>query len=304
MVLAGLGVLTFSFTLPMTKIAVRGFDPVFAAIGRAAVAGLLAVGIIAVVRPPRPTAPQVRRLVFVIGGVVIGFPLLTAFALQSTGSMHGSVVNGMLPLATAGLAVVRVGERPSAKYWMCSAVGFGAVLMFVIIEGGGQLRGADALLVLAVLAAALGYTEGAVLARQIGGWQVITWALVMALPATVAISIVSVGSTGIDASGGQWAAFAYTAVFSMLLGFFAWYAGMARAGIARAGQLQLAQPALALLWGWPLLGEQLSALAVVTVAIVLAAVAVGRNAPVRVSPVRVMTPAATEPVRPIATSIE
>jgi drug/metabolite transporter (DMT)-like permease len=178
------------------------------------------------------------------------------------------------------------------------------VLTFVIIEGGGRLHRADALLVLAVLAAAVGYTEGAMLARQIGGWQVITWALAGACPFTIAVSVIGVHRTGIDATPGQWLAFGYTAVFSMLLGFFAWYAGMARAGIARAGQLQLAQPALALVWGWPMLGERLSAIAIVTVVVVLAAVVVGRNAPVRVAPGRSATASGTPAVRPISTSIE
>jgi drug/metabolite transporter (DMT)-like permease len=304
LVLAGLGVLTFSFSLPMTKIAVRGLDPVVAAIGRAAVAGLLSIVIIAVVAPARPTFDQARRLLWVVGGVVVGFPLLTSYALQSTGSMHGSVVNGLLPLATAGLAVVRAGERPSSRYWACSAVGFGAVLTFVIVEGGGRLHRADALLVLAVLAAAVGYTEGALLAREMGGWQVITWALALASPVAIVVTIVGMQRTHVDATVGQWAAFGYTAVFSMLLGFFVWYAGMARAGIARAGQLQLAQPALSLLWGWPLLGERLSGAAVVTVVVVLAAVAVGRTARVRSSPNRVITPTPTAAIRPASTSVE
>jgi drug/metabolite transporter (DMT)-like permease len=236
--------------------------------------------------------------------VVVGFPLLTSYALQSTGSMHGSVVNGLLPLATAGLAVVRAGERPSARYWMCSAVGFGAVLTFVIVEGGGRVHRADALLVLAVLAAAVGYTEGALLAREMGGWQVITWALAIASPVAIVVTVVGVQHTEVDATPGQWAAFGYTAVFSMLLGFFVWYAGMARAGIARAGQLQLAQPAMSLLWGWPLLGEELSVMAAATVVVVLAAVAVGRTASVRSSPDRVMSSPRTVAVRPAATSIE
>lgn len=288
----------------MTKIAVRGFDPVVLAIGRAAVAGVLAVGILAVVRPARPTGRQARRLIWVVGGVVVGFPLLTSYALQSTGSMHGSVVNGLLPLATAGLAVVRAGERPSGRYWACSAVGFGAVLTFVIVEGGGRLHRADALLVLAVLAAAIGYTEGALLAREMGGWQVITWALALASPLSIVVTIAGVDRTGIDATAGQWAAFGYTAVCSMLLGFFAWYAGMARAGIARAGQLQLAQPAMSLLWGWPLLGESLTPMAVITVAVVLAAVAAGRNTVVRTSPERAMTASPQQPVRLNVSSID
>jgi drug/metabolite transporter (DMT)-like permease len=214
------------------------------------------------------------------------------------------VVNGLLPLATAGLAVVRAGERPALRYWACSAVGFTAVLAYVVGEGGGHLHRADALLVLAVLAAAAGYTEGALLAREMGGWQVITWALVLASPATIAVTLVACGRTGASATPGEWAAFAYTAAGSMLLGFFAWYAGMARAGIARAGQLQLAQPALSLVWGWPLLGEGLSGAAVVTVMIVLGAVAAGRRAVVRVAPVRANAPSRSGAIRPLAPQVD
>jgi drug/metabolite transporter (DMT)-like permease len=279
--LAAIGVLIFSFSLPMTKIAVRGLDPTVAAIGRAAVASVLAGVTLLIVRPPRPNRAQLGRLVFVIGGVIFGFPLLTAYALKHTDSLHGSVVNGLLPLATAGMAVLRAGERPSANYWAWSAVGFGAVVAYVVHEGGGTLHAADVLLILAVLAAAIGYAEGALLSRQLGGWQVICWALVFGAPLTWAVSIVAAGNHGLHATATQWAAFGYTAVFSMFLGFFAWYAGMVRAGIAKASQIQLAQPALAMVWAWALLGEHLSVAAVITIVIVLSAVVVGRTTVVR-----------------------
>jgi drug/metabolite transporter (DMT)-like permease len=283
LVLAGIGVLVFSFSLPMTKIAVRGLDPMVAAVGRAAVASVLASITLLIVRPPRPTRAQVGRLVLVVGGVILGFPILIAYALRHTASLHGSVVNGLLPLATAGLAVLLARERPSGAYWACSAVGFAAVVAYVVHEGGGTLHGADALLILAVLAAAVGYAEGALLSRQLGGWQVICWALVLGAPVTWTVTIIAAGRTGLHATGPQWAAFGYTAVFSMFLGFFAWYAGMARAGIAKASQVQLAQPALSMVWGWPLLGEPLSMAAVVAIIVVLSAVAVGRTAVVRVA---------------------
>jgi len=281
LILAALGVLTFSFTLPMTKIAVRGLDPMVAAVGRAAVASVLAAIALVATRSARPTRSQAARLLWVLGGVVFGFPLLTAYALQHTESSHGSVVNGLLPLATAGLAVIRAGERPSARYWACSFVGFSAVIAFVIAQGGRSLHVADLLLVAAVVAAAVGYTEGALLAREMGGWQIICWALVLGAPVVWTVSIIAAARTGLDATPGQWAAFAYTAVFSMFLGFLAWYTGLARAGIARSGQLQLAQPALSIMWGWPLLGERLTVPAVVTVVVVLLAVAAGRRAVVR-----------------------
>jgi len=281
LLLAALGVLTFSFTLPMTKIAVRGLDPIVAALGRAAVASVLAAIALVATRSALPTRAQAGRLLWVVGGVVVGFPMLSAYALHHTDSSHGSVVNGLLPLATAGFAVIRAGERPSARYWACSFVGFAAVIGFVVDQGGRRLHLADLLLVLAVVAAAIGYTEGALLAREIGGWQVICWALVLAAPVVWTVSIVAAVRTGLDATAGQWAAFGYTAVFSMFLGFLAWYTGLARAGIAKAGQLQLAQPALSIMWGWPLLGETLTAPAVVTVVVVLLAVAAGRRAVVR-----------------------
>jgi drug/metabolite transporter (DMT)-like permease len=299
-----MGVVTFSFSMPMTKIAVRSLDPVVAAIGRAAVAGVLSIVVLVAVRPPRPSAAQVRRMAWVVLGVVVGFPLLAAYALQSTDSRHGSVVNGLLPLATAGLAVIRAGERPAARYWVCSAAGVGAVVAYVVGDGGGRLHRADALLVLAVVAAAVGYTEGALLAREMGGWQVITWALALAAPCTIAATTLGVARTGMSATPGQWGAFAYTAVGSMFLGFFAWYAGMARAGIARAGQLQIAQPALSLVWGWPLLGEHLSFAALLTVTVVLAAVAAGRRATIRLSPGRVTGAPPAEAVRLIPARLE
>ena len=242
---------------------------------------MLAAFALAITHATRPTAIQVRHLVFVVGGVVVGFPLLAAYALRHTDSSHGSVVNGLLPLATAGFAVVRAGERPTLRYWLCSLVGLGAVIGFVSITGDRSLHVADVLLIGAVLAAAVGYTEGALLARTMGGWRVICWALVIGAPVTWMVTIFAASRTGLQATATQWAAFAYTAVFSMFLGFFAWYAGLAKAGIARAGQLQLAQPALSIVWGWPLLGERLTVAAVITVAVVLVAVAAGRKAVVR-----------------------
>ncbi len=276
MILAGLGVLAFSFTMPFTRIAVRGLDPTFAVAGRSAVASVPAALALVATRSRRPPAGDLGRLVLVAAGVVAGFPLLTAHALRYTAAGHGAVVVGLLPLAVGGLAILRAGERPSPAWWASGAIGLGAVAGYSIHEGGGSLHPADALLAGAMAAAAIGYTEGALLARRLGGWRVICWALVVTAPVTWAVSVAAtVAGGGLHASAGQWAAFAYTAGVSMFVGFFAWYAGLARAGIARAGQLQLAQPALSLVWSWPLLGEPLTGAALVTAAIVLSAVALG-----------------------------
>lgn len=278
---AALGVLAFSFSIPMTKIAVRGIDPLLASTGRAAVAGLLGVAVLARRRPARPDAAQLRGLVVVVAGVVLGFPLLTAFAVRHVPSAHGAVVTGLLPLATAGFATLRAGERPGVGYWAASALGVVAIAWFALAEGGGSLHVADLLLAGAVLAAGLGYTDGAVLARTLGGSQVICQALVLALPCSLVATVALALADPPHATVGQWAAFGYTAAVSMFLGFFAWYAGLARAGIARGGQLQLAQPLLSVLWGWVLLGETPTARVAVAAALVLVAVTVGRRAPVR-----------------------
>lgn len=280
--LAALGVLTFSFSSPMTKIAVGGLPPLFVGLGRAVVAAVIAAVVLLVRRCPRPSARQLPRLAVVVLGVVVGFPVLSSFALRHVPNAHGSIVTGLLPLATAGFAVARAGERPSVRYWLCSAAGLTAVVVYALSLGGGTLHTGDLLLLAAVVAAGLGYTEGALLAREMGGWQVICWALVLAAPATATVALWSAaGAGGVHATAGQWAAFGYVSVFSMLLGFFAWYGGLARAGIARAGQLQLAQPALAVVWGWPLLGERPTLGALATATVVIGAVAVGRRAAVR-----------------------
>lgn len=276
-----MGVLGFSFTLPMTKIAVRSLDPIFVAGGRAALAALLAAVALRAGRCALPTARQLRSLGLVVAGVVVGFPILTAYVIRVVPGSHGAVVTGLLPLVTAGVAVIRAGERPSGRYWACSVVGVGAVVWFALGQGGDSLHLADLLLLGAVLAAALGYAEGALLARAMPGWQVISWALVLAAPITVGVTAWVVAANGaVEATASQWAAFGYTAAVSMFFAFFAWYAGLAGAGIAKAGQLQLAQPALTILWGWPLLGERLTVAAAATAVIVLAAVSAGRSATV------------------------
>jgi drug/metabolite transporter (DMT)-like permease len=283
LVLASFGVLAFSFSLPMTKIADRGLDATITGIGRAAPASILAAIALTLGRVRRPSRNQVLHLMIAGAGVVVGFPMLVSYALLHTPSQHGSVVTGLLPLTTAGAAVLRAGERPSLAYWACSALGFAAVLAFVIHEGGGSLHRADLLLVLAVVSASTGYTEGALLARQMPGWQVISWVLIVASPLTWTLTVLAVVRHHPHATTNQWAAFGYLAVVTMFFSFFAWYAGLARAGIARAGQLQLAQPVLATLWGWPLLGEHLTGAAFLTIAVVLGAVALGRRATIAVA---------------------
>jgi drug/metabolite transporter (DMT)-like permease len=279
-----MGVVTFSFTLPMTRLAIRGgIGSWYIGIGRAAVAGVLSIIVLALRRPPRPRRGDWVPLSCVIAGVVFGFPVLSAIALHRLPAVHGSVVTGLLPLATAGIAVVRAGERPSVRYWTCSLIGLGAVVVYALDRGGGTLQRGDLLMIAALLIGALGYVEGAVFARTLGGWQVICWALALSLPISIPVFATLAATADGPTKTSAWFGFGYTCVFSMFLGFFAWYAGLARAGIARGGQLQLLQPVLSILWAWPILGEHVDGLAVGASLVVLTAVAVGRNAPVAVT---------------------
>jgi drug/metabolite transporter (DMT)-like permease len=268
-----LGVLLFSLSFPATKAAVGGFDPWFVAFGRAAVAGALSLGYLWHVRAPRPTRRQVKQLAVVVGGVVIGFPLLSSLALQVETSAHGAVVIGLLPAATAVAAVMRAHERPSLAFWLAAAAGLAAVLVFLGAQGMGAGRG-DVLLLIGVAVCGLGYAEGGALARDLGGAVTICWALVLALPITVVVGAVSAAHTGLHASPSAWLGFGYVAVFSMFFGFFAWYAGLARGGVARIGQVQLAQPVLTLGWSALLLGEHIGVSEVVAALVVLICVAV------------------------------
>jgi drug/metabolite transporter (DMT)-like permease len=273
LLLGSIAVVAFSISLPATRVAVGGLDPFFVAFGRAAGAGALAVLYLLVVRAPWPSLAQLRRLLLVVVGIVVGFPLLTSLALVSETSAHGAVVIACLPLATAAFAVLRAGERPHTEFWLASAVGMTTVLIFIGVSGGldGGLNPADLYLLAAVLLGGLGYAEGGALAREMGGARTICWALVVSLPVTVPITAATARGLG-DAGLPEWLGFGYVTLASMFLGFFAWYAALARGGVARVGQVQLAQPVLTLGWSAVLLGERVTLLAVVVSLGVLASV--------------------------------
>lgn len=275
-----LGVLAFSMSLPATRLAVAGGLPgSFAGIGRAVVAGVLALATLALMRQPLPPARVLPRLGVVAAGVVFGFPLLTALALARVPAAHGAVVTGLLPAATAVMAALRSGERPSPRFWFAAAAGLLCVLAFAAAQGAGTLELADALLLAAVLLCALGYAEGGALARELGGVQVICLALVLSLPVTAAITMVQLDPAALArATPAAWAGFAYTAVVSMFAGFFAWYRGLALGGVARVGQVQLAQPVLSLGWAWLLLGEAVTGAMAATALAVLACVVATQRA--------------------------
>lgn len=249
--------LAFSFTLPFTRVAVEDLDPLLVGGGRAVIAALLAAAVLLAARAPRPNTSQWWRLAIVATGVVAGFPLLTSFALQTVPASHGAVVIGLLPAATAVAAVLRAGERPSARFWVASLAGASAAVGFVLLDAGGfsGLGAGDLLLLGAVVLAAFGYAEGGLLARELGAWQTICWALVLALPAMLIPTGMGLSAGFPDASPAAWLAFGYLAVISMFLGFFAWYRGLGIGPISAISQIQLVQPFLTLAWAALLLGE-------------------------------------------------
>lgn len=272
----GLGVLCFSFTLPVTRLADTLLGGTVVGLGRALVAAVLAAIVLLVRREKLPPRRYWFSLALVAIGIVIGFPLCSSLALQSVPASHGAVVIGLLPAATAVLAVVRAGERPSRLFWLACSAGVLAVAVFAFTQGAGHLQPADLLLLGAVALGALGYAEGGRLAREMGGWRVVSWALLLAAPFLIAPVILAFHPHGSLLTPLPWLGFAYVAVVSMFLGFFAWYRGLAVGGIARIGQVQLVQPVLTFVWSWLLLGEQITVGTAMAAAFVIACAAVSQ----------------------------
>ncbi|MGO9974020.1 MAG: DMT family transporter [Solirubrobacteraceae bacterium] len=282
LLLGAIGVLVFSFSLPATKLALRGFDPWLVAFGRATVASVLAAALMRRRRVPAPSPEQLRRLLIVAGGVVIGFPTLTSLALQSSGSAHGAVVIAILPIVTAVFAVARGGEPPGRTFWAAALAGMAIIGAFAVSQAHGGLTGADALELAAVLACGLGYAEGGALARELGGARTICWALVASAPLTGAAAVAALCLGPAPAPGAvSLFGLAYVSIGSMLLGFFAWYAGLARGGIARIGQVQLAQPLFTVAWSALVLGERVTPAVLLAAVGVLAAVSASQRARIR-----------------------
>ncbi|KAB7616327.1 DMT family transporter [Amylibacter sp. SFDW26] len=263
-----LGVLIFSASLPATRVAVQSFDPFFLTTARASVAAVLAMMLLMLFRQKRPERGDLFSLILVSLGVVVGFPLLTALALQHVTSAHSIVYIGLLPLATTAFAVLRAGERPSAMFWLFSILGSSLVFIFALTQGFNVTLVGDLLMLGAIVACGFGYAEGAKLSRRLGGWQVISWALVLSFPIMVFLAYITspVTFAGIELSG--WVGLIYVSLFSMLIGFVFWYRGLSQGGIAAVGQLQLLQPFFGLMIAAGLLGEQIQwSMIMVTVAV-------------------------------------
>ncbi|WP_455355116.1 DMT family transporter [Streptomyces sp. SYSU K217416] len=276
--LAGLGVVAFSLTFPSTAWGLESFGPWSLVAVRSMLAALLAGGFLLALRVPVPDRRHWAGLAVVGGGVVVGFPLLTTLALQTSTTSHAAVVVGLLPLTTAALSAVRTGARPSRTFWLAAVAGAGVVIAFTLQESGGALSAGDLYLFGALLVCAAGYTEGGRLARVMPGWQVIGWALILCLPLAVAGAAVALSFEPVRLSAHGVVGLLWVAAGSTFFGLYVWYRGMAEIGVARASQLQLAQPLLTLVWSVLLLGESLSPAAPVAAVAVLVCIAVTQRA--------------------------
>jgi len=253
-----IGVAIFSGSLVATRAAVEGFDPLFLTAIRAVLAALAGGAALLVFAKARPAREDIFPLLIVAGGVVVGFPLLTALALQQVTSAHSTVSIGLLPLATAIFGVLRTGEQTHPLFWLFSGLGSLVVVGFAVSQGAQGALIADMMMLAAIVVCGLGYAVGAKLSRKLGGWQVISWALLISLPVSLPAAMLTMPDGFADVPATSWIALFYVSMFSMLIGFVFWYRGLAQGGIAAVSQLQLLQPFMGLMLAAILLGEHVS----------------------------------------------
>ncbi len=279
-----LGILMFSLTLPATRIAVLELDPVFVGLGRAVVAGILSLILLIVTRQKLPSWRFLPGFIMTIVGVVIGFPVLSAIAMQNAPASYGAVIIGLLPLATAFWGVWRGNEKVSITFWIFALLGSGLVICFALISSARSITLVDLALFGAVIAGGIGYAEGGILARTFGSWQVICWSLVLSLPVLLPIAIEHSPTAFNSISLNAWLGFLYVSVFSMFLGFIAWYRGLSVGGIAHVSQIQLVQPFLTILASAILLNESLNVTTLGFATSVIICVALGKRKRFGVAP--------------------
>ncbi len=254
-----IGMLAFSQTLPATRLAVLHLDPLLVGLGRVCLAALPALLLLRLFPGPAPSWFQWRRLGLVSLGVVLAFPLLSAWGMRGLPAAHGAILIALLPLATAVAARFRAGERPSPLFWVTALAGTALVAGFALGQGGGALQPGDLALLAAIVMGGIGYAEGGRLAAEMGGWRVICRALVLGAPVALILVLATASLPAAPVPASAWLALAYLALVSQLLGFFAWYQGLALGGVARISQLQLLMPFFALLGAAVLLGEPMVA---------------------------------------------
>lgn len=276
-----IGILGFSLTLPATSISVEFLSPVFIGFGRALVASALALILLVLTKQPFPTKEEMKSLFIVALGVIVGFPILSAWALKFVPSSHGAIIIGIIPLATVVAGALRAGERPSKLFWVISITGSLIILAYAFISQSGKLELADLALLGAVASAALGYAEGGKLSQKMGGWKVISWALVISAPFLLLPVLLTMDANTFNAPLKAWIGFGYVSLISQFVAFFAWYKGLALGGISKVGQVQLFQPFFTIIASALLLGEIITPLVIITMVLLAIVVGLGKMAAVR-----------------------
>ena len=281
MLIGFIGILIFSLTLPVSKIAVLSFDPYFIAFGRATLAAAVALAYLIYKKEPMPPKADFTKFAVIALGVVFGFPIFTTVAMAEGSSSHGAVILGMMPLATTVIGVIRFKERPSLGFWLVSLLGAALVVVYALLKSSGSFTYIDGLLVLGGICACVGYVEGGELSRKMNPRAVISWALVISLPINILMSYVTFNAQYFDADSIAWTSFIYLSLFPMFIGFFFWYEGLAVGGIARVSQVQLIQPFCTLIAASVLLGDSLTMMNLVFAFLVVSTVILGKRMLVR-----------------------
>ncbi len=281
MLLGFMGVAIFSLTLPATRYIAPYFDPLFIGLGRASVAAIVATVILLIFKQPFPSKQQLKLLVMTAMGVIVGFPVLTSWAMKTVHASHAGVVIALIPLLTAVFARFISGERPSIAFWMVSCIGAALVASYTLLQGDFSFQIGDLLLIAGSILGALGYAVGGKLSQQMGGWQVICWALVIAFPFIIIPTLMTQPENYRLISTAMWMSFLYLALMSQLFGFFLWYKGLAMGGIARVSQTQLAQPFLTIIASVLFLGESFDSTTLIFAIAVVLVIAISRNMPIK-----------------------
>ncbi|ARP91811.1 EamA family transporter [Bordetella genomosp. 9] len=278
---AFLGILVFSLTLPMSRIAVMELDPFLVGLGRALAAAVPAGLLLWITGSRLPRREERLGIVLAALGVVIGWPVASTLAMQTVPAAHGAVFNGLLPLSTAAFAAWGSGERPPGRFWLWALAGAALVAAFALREGGGAPQSGDLWLLVAVVLGGMGYAEGARVSRTLGGWRTICWALVISAPFVAGPVLWMAAHAPAAPSPVTWMALTYLSFGSMFLGFFFWYRGLAHGGIARVGQVQLLQPFLTVVAAGLLFGETVTWTTLFFAVAVIGILAAGRRAAAR-----------------------
>ncbi len=283
MLLGFMGVVVFSLTLPVTRFIIPYFDPVFIGLGRSVVAAIVAAIILLAFKQSFPTKNQLKWLLLTAIGIIVGFPVLTAFAMQTVPASHGSVVIGLLPLLTAVIGTFISNERPTVGFWIAATIGALLVVVYSLLQGGMQLHVGDLYLIAASILGAMGYAFGAKIAKEIGGWQVICWVNVIGFPFSLIGAALVMPDNFAEIPTTAWTGFLYLALASQLFGFFLWYKGLAMGGIARVSQTQLLQSFLSIIAAIVILGEKVELNTYLFALAVVVAIAVTRKMQIRVN---------------------